>query len=157
MESIDTTFNGYKFRSRLEARWAVFFETLEIEYIYEPQGYVLDDGTQYLPDFFLPDLETFAEVKFDVLNTFDYIKARNLVEVSNVPLIVLDKDPSFSHFTQILPNEEGVSHREVNLTSSKELLVSEMVKGKQEYINRGFKQAAQAIKAARSHRFGIFD
>lgn len=51
MQVIETEYNGYKFRSRLEARWAVFFDSLGIKYEYEPEGFLLDDGSMYLPDF----------------------------------------------------------------------------------------------------------
>jgi hypothetical protein len=60
---IETRYNGYRFRSRLEARWAVFFDALGLAYEYEPQGFVLFDGTPYLPDFHLPALGMYAEVK----------------------------------------------------------------------------------------------
>lgn len=63
MKAIDTSYNGYLFRSRLEARWAVFFDELGIRYEYEDQGYELSNGQWYLPDFWLPDLKTFVEVK----------------------------------------------------------------------------------------------
>ncbi len=52
-----------RFRSRLEARWAVFFDQLAIAWVYEPEGYVLSDGRRYLPDFHLPDCATWVEVK----------------------------------------------------------------------------------------------
>ena len=51
MKAIETHYNGYRFRSRLEARWAVFFDALGVSYEYEPEGFELDDGTWYLPDF----------------------------------------------------------------------------------------------------------
>jgi hypothetical protein len=51
MEPIQTKYKGYRFRSRLEARWAVFFDALDLEWIYEPEGFKLEDGTYYLPDF----------------------------------------------------------------------------------------------------------
>ena len=51
MKAIETMYNGYRFRSRLEARWAVFFDALGVRYEYEPEGFVLDDRTWYLPDF----------------------------------------------------------------------------------------------------------
>lgn len=51
MKAIETIYNGYRFRSRLEARWAVFFDALGIEYDYEPEGFELDNGMRYLPDF----------------------------------------------------------------------------------------------------------
>ena len=51
--AIQTRYNGYHFRSRLEARWAVWLDTLGIAYTYELQGFDLD-GEAYLPDFWLP-------------------------------------------------------------------------------------------------------
>lgn len=51
--AIPTQYAGYHFRSRLEARWAVFFDTLGIQWVYEDQGYELPSGP-YLPDFWIP-------------------------------------------------------------------------------------------------------
>lgn len=51
IRAIQTTYKGYRFRSRLEARWAVFFDTLGIRWEYEPEGFELPDGRRYLPDF----------------------------------------------------------------------------------------------------------
>ena len=42
IKSIDTEYNGYKFRSRIEARWAVFFDAVGLKYEYEKEGYDLD-------------------------------------------------------------------------------------------------------------------
>lgn len=57
LRPIETKYAGYRFRSRLEARWAVFFDHLGVEWYYEPQGFEVD-GERYLPDFFLPDVKT---------------------------------------------------------------------------------------------------
>lgn len=51
MKPIETVYNGYRFRSRLEARWAVLFDALGVPYEYEPEGFKLDNGMHYLPDF----------------------------------------------------------------------------------------------------------
>lgn len=51
IKAIQTFYKGYKFRSRLEARWAVFFDALGLKWEYEPEGYELPDGSWYLPDF----------------------------------------------------------------------------------------------------------
>jgi len=51
IKPIETIYNGYRFRSRLEARWAVFFDSLNVEYEYEPEGYDLGERRYYLPDF----------------------------------------------------------------------------------------------------------
>lgn len=53
MKSIDTYYNGNYFRSRLEARWAVFFDLIGVKYSYEPTGFKNDKGEYYLPDFHL--------------------------------------------------------------------------------------------------------
>lgn len=63
IKPIETLWKGYRFRSRLEARWAVFFEELGIRWEYEPEGFELSDGTRYLPDFYLPDQDSYVEVK----------------------------------------------------------------------------------------------
>lgn len=63
IKAIETEYNGYKFRSRLEARWAVFFDAADIKYEYEHEGFELEDGTKYLPDFYFPEYDWYAEVK----------------------------------------------------------------------------------------------
>lgn len=57
VKAIETFYKGYHFRSRLEARWAVFFDTLGIPWKYEDEGFekeVHGETVRYLPDFFLP-------------------------------------------------------------------------------------------------------
>lgn len=64
IKAIETEYNRYKFCSRLEARWAVFFDALNIPYEYKPDGFeFVEDGTSYLPDFYLPDCKQFFEAK----------------------------------------------------------------------------------------------
>jgi hypothetical protein len=63
LQPIETKFKGHKFRSRIEARWAVFFEALGLRYEYEVEGFKLPSGGAYLPDFLLPDMNVFVEVK----------------------------------------------------------------------------------------------
>lgn len=67
IKAIDTKYKGYLFRSRLEARWAVFFDALGIPWEYEKEGFEKDigigDKIRYLPDFYLPGTETWVEVK----------------------------------------------------------------------------------------------
>ena len=56
MKPIETVYKGFKFRSRLEARWAVFFDACGVRWEYEPEGYILPNGQYYLPDFLLHDV-----------------------------------------------------------------------------------------------------
>jgi hypothetical protein len=50
IKAIETEYGGCRFRSRLEARWAVFFDTLRIPWEYEVEGFETSAGP-YLPDF----------------------------------------------------------------------------------------------------------
>lgn len=54
---------GIRFRSTLEARWAIFFDHAGIGWEYEPEGFVVS-GRAYRPDFLL-DCGTWVEVKGD--------------------------------------------------------------------------------------------
>ena len=68
IKPIETYYNGYRFRSRLEARWAVFFDAAGIEYEYEPEAFSIpqtygNHNGAYLPDFYLPRFDVYAEVK----------------------------------------------------------------------------------------------
>ena len=76
---IDTRYRGYRFRSRLEARYAVLFDALGLAYEYEREGYDLGWALDwYLPDFWLPGLQCFAEVKPDVFTPEDFARAAAL-------------------------------------------------------------------------------
>jgi hypothetical protein len=86
IEAIETSYAGYRFRSRLEARWAVFFDSLGMKYKYEPQGYLLD-GKPYLPDFLIhPDTPyaTWFEVKGKFPTSDEIDKARMLAEGTGI-------------------------------------------------------------------------
>ena len=58
IRAIETQYKGYRFRSRLEARWAVFFDAMGIKWEYEKEGFDLGAQGYYLPDFWLPDFFT---------------------------------------------------------------------------------------------------
>ncbi len=48
IEAKETVYHGTTFRSRLEARWAIVFDSLDVEWVYEPQEYEL--GLKHLWD-----------------------------------------------------------------------------------------------------------
>lgn len=82
---IETIYNGYRFRSRLEARWAVFFDSLGVSYEYEKEGFDLGSAGWYLPDFWLPEQQAWVEVKsadIDVPEP-DQEKIKRLVDLSH--------------------------------------------------------------------------
>lgn len=62
IKAIETVYKGHRFRSRLEARWGVFFDTLGLEWEYETEGFEFENQ-RYLPDFWLPTAKMWIEVK----------------------------------------------------------------------------------------------
>jgi hypothetical protein len=82
IKAIETRYKGYRFRSRLEARWAVFFDHLGLRWQFEPEGFNLTSRGlgYYLPDFFLPDLNYWIEVKPD--NFDDEVAYKKLAYVA---------------------------------------------------------------------------
>lgn len=65
--SSPTTFKGIDYRSKLEAKWAAFFDALDVRVEYEPQGFMFHDpvgqSISYRPDFYFPEFEAWGEVK----------------------------------------------------------------------------------------------
>ena len=62
MKARQCEFDNRLFRSRLEMKWAAFFLSWGTPYDYEPERYG-PEGLGYLPDFRLPVLGLFLEVK----------------------------------------------------------------------------------------------
>lgn len=87
MQAIKTKYRGILFRSGLEARWAKFFDTLGIQWVYEPEGYQLSDGLYYLPDFYLPEQDQFFEVK-GVMTDIDMNKIEKLAKESHKSVVI---------------------------------------------------------------------
>lgn len=63
IKPIETMYRGYRFRSRLETRWAVALEESDIAWVYEPEGFETKQGTKVLPDFYIPKHDLYLEVK----------------------------------------------------------------------------------------------
>lgn len=66
IKAIETIYKGYRFRSRLEVRWAVFFDAVGVPFEYEKEGFDLGESTWYLPDFWLPSLKLWVEIKSEL-------------------------------------------------------------------------------------------
>lgn len=74
IKPIETRYGGYYFRSRTEARWAVYFDAIGIKYEYEKEGYDLGELGWYLPDFWLPEYQMFVKVKWEDFTQEEYDK-----------------------------------------------------------------------------------
>lgn len=105
LRPIETRYKGYRFRSRLEARWAVFFDMLGLPWEYETEGFELKSG-RYLPDFKVEYPGSHKDDKHFVwfeckshLENIEYDEwARMLEFEENEGLIILDGIPDLKMY-----------------------------------------------------------
>lgn len=116
VRALPTKYNGHLFRSRLEARWAVFFDELNTPWRYESQGMhfpagvyshdesdmsgstiTLDRDWNYLPDFYLPELNSWFEVK-GVNPSDDYRSMLHVTEweTNRIVILAVGEIPQFT-------------------------------------------------------------
>jgi len=105
IKAIETQYKGYRFRSRLEARWAVFFDKLGVGWEYEKQGYALPSGP-YLPDFWLPSIPCWVEIKPEQPTELESNLAGELGEYTGHAVYIFCGLPSLE------PDYEGNAVRE---------------------------------------------
>ena len=101
-KAIPSSYRGILFRSRLEIRWARFFDAIGVRWEYEPEGYT-DGTTSYLPDFWLPDVHSRAgdkglyfEVKPCRPTQDELTKAVMLACGTKKPVIIVERSPGVS-------------------------------------------------------------
>lgn len=90
---IETRYAGCRFRSRLEARWAVFLDVMGIDWEYEKEGYELPSG-RYLPDFWLPEQQIWLEIKGSQPTASEVGLARELVMATGSQCVIQSGLPS---------------------------------------------------------------
>lgn len=91
IKAILTDYGDHRFRSRLEARWALFFDRVGIAWDYEPEGFSLPVNGRYLPDFWLPESSCYVEIKpFLKPETKETGKCKELSQEHRVLLICGD-------------------------------------------------------------------
>lgn len=113
IKAIETVYKGYRFRSRLEARWAVFFDALGWNWEYEQEGFELESG-RYLPDFFFPEINYYAEVKGVEATEIEIKKCLELSNKTfqsgnsqhNVQVILLQGVPDYKTYRMFTEGEE---------------------------------------------------
>ena len=96
IKAIETEYDGHRFRSRLEARWAVFFNAVGLTYEYEIEGFEMD-GTRYLPDFYIPNLNRWFEIKGKPLSLGEIKKCEEFcrrLDNENIKFSVLIGSPN---------------------------------------------------------------
>lgn len=88
-QPVVTEYNGNRFRSRLEARWAALFDLVGLPYIYEPS-----DHGGYIPDFLIPGPNPLYVEVGPVQTDAEYrAKAAKPLRYLDADFIVLGTDP----------------------------------------------------------------
>ena len=93
MVPLPTIYNGVRYRSRAEARWAVVFDKLGWKHFYEPEAFGLPSGP-YLPDFYLPDVEAYFEVKGMPPTLQERLLAEELCEATETIVLISTGPPN---------------------------------------------------------------
>lgn len=95
IKPIETSYKGYRFRSRTEARWAIVFDGMDLKWEYEKEGYDLPGYGWHLPDFYLPKQPSIIvdgliiEIKGQDAKLIERAKASSLTYLLNLPVIIL--------------------------------------------------------------------
>lgn len=113
IRAIETEFDGVMYRSRLEAQTALFLKKLHLKYLYEPHVIDLGDGVNYVPDFYLPDIDTYIEVKGGHNERLD--KWEKFVELREKELIEKHGDAFSFNGRNILIKETGIDNKNINI------------------------------------------
>lgn len=162
IKAIETRYKGYRFRSRLEARWAVYLDAMGIAWDYEPEGFDLGKNGYYLPDFYLPDANCWAEVKATIPTIPEVKRAEALSFMTQKPVIILDgmpKDRSYYFVGVEVPVGNGNPWGHPGIDAS-DLFMCYYKETGRFYIatggcatSEGFDEVLDGIYAARSARF----
>ncbi len=96
--SKETFYDGIIFRSKLEAKWAYIFNFLKIEYKYEPTLFRFENRVWYLPDFRLPQLDLWIEVKGKNPTRYELKKIISLSNAISEPIYIFIGTPQTGKF-----------------------------------------------------------
>lgn len=109
IKAIPTLYKGIWFRSRLEARWAVYFDHAHLfgfKWEYEPEGFT-DGNLRYLPDFWLPVSRHYIEIKHKYPSPLEIDKAKMLVIGTGCNLIFFIGRPSVKTQSVYIQSSNG--------------------------------------------------
>ena len=112
LKAIETNYAGRRFRSRREARWAILFDHLHIDWRFEPEGYHLPGNQMYLPDFelHLPTGRVWVEVKPDLTH---YGQLSSLCSESERPGVLVAEPMTKANLVPVGPDGSWLESRSV--------------------------------------------
>lgn len=166
IKPIETKYKGFRFRSRLEARWAIFFDMIGLKYEYEVEGFEMN-GIRYLPDFYIPCLDRWFEIKAKPLSEYEMKKCEEFcfnkdnenikfsVLVGSPEVVKIDKFAGIMEYVWEWPSEmypENVRFQAPEELSEKEYY-SRFMRGVWVVPDVTEEELTLAVIAAREARF----
>lgn len=105
MKAIQTIYKGRRFRSRLEARWAIFFDSIDIGWEYETEGFQLGE-TKYLTDFRIQSFGTnkidlYVEIKPNKPSIEEIKKCYEVANGTNTCVALICGTPGIPEFSSL--------------------------------------------------------
>jgi hypothetical protein len=117
IKAIETKYAGRYFRSRLEARWAIFFDVMCVKWEYENQGFSIGDD-RYLPDFELPEWECYIEIKPSCISGEDDRRIKRIMKNWNggkgKSLWVIKGSPAYGQYKAYRTPEDACEQSTTN-------------------------------------------
>lgn len=164
MKALQTEYRGIKYRSRTEARWAVFLDELQVPYTYEPEGYDLG-GEWYLPDFWLPNPGCYLEIKGVAPNDRERRMAVNLVKAARCPVFIAVGPPPIDDTFNMIGFGVGGNTYDCAFTGDKnDLFVSSecqgvmrTIRGSHLNISGAPRPVTGPARVAANMRFGVHE
>ncbi len=102
---ITTIYKGRRFRSRLEARWAIFFDAIDIGWEYETEGFQIG-STKYLTDFKLSSFGSakvalYVEIKPGKPSIEEIKKCYEVSVGTNTDMLLICGTPGLPEFSSL--------------------------------------------------------
>jgi hypothetical protein len=80
-------------RSHTELLWAKVFDAADIQYLHEPGLFDTPHGW-YLPDFYMPNIGAYVEIKGIEPTDIEKEKAASVIETTGKPLVIIHGKPN---------------------------------------------------------------
>ena len=84
---------GWMMRSHTELLWAKVFDAADIQYLHEPGLFDTPHGW-YLPDFYMPNIGAYVEIKGIEPTDIEKEKAASVIESTGKPLVIIHGKPN---------------------------------------------------------------
>jgi hypothetical protein len=105
-----TKIEGRYFRSRTEGTWAAVLHAFDVPFDYEPKTFRLANSISYVPDFYIPDLSIWIEIKASVPDDAEVDKIIQLARITGCPAFIFAGLP----ICQIFSDGEALTGFEIS-------------------------------------------